>query len=909
MDLYFFNMCIKNGFTPIGIHYEFNNNKKSITPSRNWQLDTFDNKKIRSHYNAIALKTGKLYDLTVIDFDDIDEHNKLIKQFGEIDTVKVQTRKGFHYYFKYNELIKNNSKLNNVNKIDGRNNNGFIMIKSPDNAYKLLTPLKKKLISDIPKWLLDLLIIKPIIKPMIKEELSDDEISIDTNNYDYNDNTKHLLIDELLKHILLLDKEYITTHKKWKILYLACNYESINNKWIKNIFQKFSKQNSNNYNEKDFENNWISTLKNDRKNKYNIGTIINILKELDINKYNEVKILYNNQLQFNTQIMKFTDKKMKDEAFYKDNKELLNININANPYKFDNTNNQITQNIGLYFCVKCDEKEKMIVFVKNNKFAYICIKCKTCYPTPLIKLEEKEIKIIYNIVNNTQNNITNNFNNTNKSINKSDIIKEYSEKMILDDDNEINTYLYLNIRKPSYIYTSKIIYKLYKDEYLYDGIYWHHFNNHIWKKYETNMEAIVTIVNNIIIKQYHPYLLSIKTKIDNSDIFSYFEKYEETVYSNKSFVDDTIKQLTYDFTRKNIIDKNLMLLGFNNGIFDFNTFTFRDGKPNDYVSMSTGYDYDDSIDTSLIEKIISEIIPNKRLKDYTLQAFSNALIGNNSHCHFWLLNGSGRNGKSLLTLLISKALGDYSGEIPTNVLTKPTIDEKNPSLYKCLNKRLILSNETEKGEVLQMKTVKILTSKEPFYVRTLYIDIVEFIPNFLLFMNCNDLPEIKSDDDGTWRRVRSIEFHSKFIEEPKNKNEYKRNDEYSKIEFLNKNRSSMMKILIEYLKRELKEPLKDIPEIIVSTNKYKQTNDYIQMFIDECIEETNNRDDIIKWKDLRIEYERWYLNEGINKVIPSNKELREKFHIKHPIKFCKNSDYTIKTDGWNCCKFKIPQNN
>ena len=48
----------------------------------------------------------------------------------------------------------------------------------------------------------------------------------------------------------------------------------------------------------------------------------------------------------------------------------------------------------------------------------------------------------------------------------------------------------------------------------------------------------------------------------------------------------------------------------------------------------------------------------------------------------------------------------------------------------------------------------------------LFKDTVTFIPQFKLVVCTNTMFDIKSNDDGTWRRIRVCDFKSKFTENP-----------------------------------------------------------------------------------------------------------------------------------------------
>ena len=95
-------------------------------------------------FEHVGIATGKISGITVVDVDTKD--NILPPDFPE--TYTVETRKGFHYYFKYNKDVKQTQ--NKVGNIDIRNDGGFVF--APPTKYKLPdgTFSEYKIIKNIP---------------------------------------------------------------------------------------------------------------------------------------------------------------------------------------------------------------------------------------------------------------------------------------------------------------------------------------------------------------------------------------------------------------------------------------------------------------------------------------------------------------------------------------------------------------------------------------------------------------------------------------------------------------------------------------------------------------------------------------------------------------------------------------
>ena len=95
------------------------------------------------------------------------------------------------------------------------------------------------------------------------------------------------------------------------------------------------------------------------------------------------------------------------------------------------------------------------------------------------------------------------------------------------------------------------------------------------------------------------------------------------------------------------------------------------------------------------------------------------------------------------------------------------------------------------------------------------------------FLLCNDIPAFPSDDDGTWRRVRIINFPSKFVDEHTFSNrKYEFMIDPSVEDKLSNLKDAFMWLLIQYYNKfkELMRNggLKEPKEVLSSTNRERK---------------------------------------------------------------------------------------
>ncbi len=322
----------------------------------------------------------------------------------------------------------------------------------------------------------------------------------------------------------------------------------------------------------------------------------------------------------------------------------------------------------------------------------------------------------------------------------------------------------------------------------------------------------------------------------------------------------------FDKQFRNELDKNPHLLCFKNGVIDFEQGEFRKGKPDDYVSLCTGIDYvpfDDADDEHIeikeeIMNFMRQLFPDPRLNTYMWEHLASVLRGDNKNQTFNIYTGCGRNGKSKLVEFLGMALGDYKGTVPITLITqkRTCIGSVSPEIAQLKGLRYAVMQEPSQGMTINEGVVKELTGGDPIQVRALFRDTVTYIPQFSLVVCTNHLFDIKSMDDGTWRRIRVCDYVSKFVDKPSADpaaHEFKVDREMAK-KF--KRWVPVFAALLVKKAFETNGDVKDCEVVLASSQRYKQQQDYFTAFFDEMIVPCEKSK--MSRTAVKEEFERWY---------------------------------------------------
>lgn len=439
-----------------------------------------------------------------------------------------------------------------------------------------------------------------------------------------------------------------------------------------------------------------------------------------------------------------------------------------------------------------------------------------------------------------------------------------------------------------------VLYQLFKDRYICVSISkncWYEFRDHRWVENDSGNSLRMSISKDLHavftqklvrlmedMRQYQaddpkwPKSQSMANKLATINL-----KLKKTTDKNNIMRES--KELFYDENFLEQQDNNVYLLGFQNGIYDFKESCFRAGRPEDYVVKSTKINYVpiEKVNQKHVKEItefMEQLFPVKELRDYMWEHLASTLIGTNENQTFNIYNGKGRNGKSVLVTLMTKVLGEYKGTVPITLITQKrnSIGSTSSEVVALKGTRYAVMQEPSKGDRINEGIMKEITGGDPIQGRALFKDSMTFIPQFKLVVCTNNLFEIKSNDDGTWRRIRVVEFLSKFVEDPQSddpdepyqfKVDKKLDDKFDSWKV------AMASMLIEKAKIT-KGNVDDCNMVLAKSNEYRNNQDYLSEFVKEKIVVATEGK--IKKQEVYNEFKEWFtLQHGRN--VPKGREL------------------------------------
>lgn len=378
---------------------------------------------------------------------------------------------------------------------------------------------------------------------------------------------------------------------------------------------------------------------------------------------------------------------------------------------------------------------------------------------------------------------------------------------------------------------------------------WFFFNGSYWQEDIGNQRvelAAERVANSI--KKEKPEL-SFSTKTDEDKAMNEWYRFQKDSRSHmaKMHMIDEFKK--YVIVKHGEFDKEDMLLNTESGYVDLSSGELHDHDIDKKFSHQTVAEYSDNVDAPLWEKFLNQIFNNdEELIHYVQKAIGYSFTGSVDEQCLFILNGRGRNGKSVFSNVVSDVAGNYAKQmnVQTIVAKKNQSGSANSDVARLEGARIVTSSELNEGDRFDESLVKQLTGGDKILARFLYGSEFEYKPKFKIWMATNHLPIIRGTDDGIWRRIKIIPFNIQIPKEKVDKKlEYKLKAEYTGI----------LNWIVQGAIMWQQEGLEDPEAVRQVIENYRAEMDPLDAFLEECC--TTGQNYSIKAREMYDAYHEW----------------------------------------------------
>lgn len=456
---------------------------------------------------------------------------------------------------------------------------------------------------------------------------------------------------------------------------------------------------------------------------------------------------------------------------------------------------------------------------------------------------------------------------------------------------------------------------LYKTQFIFNDDKLYYWNGYIWICDDKRYSFLTNFVDKEFIKDLRDYGNRKLVGAEDEDRRKKIAEYIKNVAGvrkngfRKGLIDDIIYKITNNdiaFNTKNY------LFAFNNSVYDLLLGKIVKPDPEDYISISCGYDYETEKPEKMkdLTDIIDTMFPDATVKDHYLEILATGLCGlQMEKC--CVATGCGGNGKSLINSLMLKTCGKYGYKLPSSLLLKEIKQGANPEVANLDCVRFALLQEPDRNKKINASTLKELTGDKTLNVRGLYSNKCNIQLKQTTILEANDLPKLDEVNPALSRRMDITPFVSRAVsQEDYDCAENKAglivaNPYYKTDEFQEQYKCVLFHLLLPYFKsfQDRKFVLSNPPEAVKRENsKYLASSDTLyEWFITEY-EECEG--EFIAVKDIHAKW-----NANITATATMSRRTKEKFSSKGKLEeeLTKNlflSKY-LKSRDSHYCKNKL----
>ena len=295
-----------------------------------------------------------------------------------------------------------------------------------------------------------------------------------------------------------------------------------------------------------------------------------------------------------------------------------------------------------------------------------------------------------------------------------------------------------------------------------------------------------------------------------------------------------------EFSKK--LDSHERLLPIKGGkVINLETRQVMEREQKHFFTYEIDVSYNPTADRTFIEKFFRDIMLNNENKiQFLKQTLGYCLTGDTSERKFYILTGSGRNGKSELVKLLQRVLGKvaYKTASESVFAYQKNRGDLNPALANLKSARVVCCNEFERKPI-DSAVIKTITGNDEVTYRKLYQDMETCRLVCKVFLISNAIPHVDTSQAMLDRLV-ILTFDTYFKESERamvpegipEENVLPGDKDISLKLQTKENLEAFFSILVDEAHRYLQTKTIDyVPEVLEAVNEFKRERDIFELFV------------------------------------------------------------------------------
>jgi putative DNA primase/helicase len=276
------------------------------------------------------------------------------------------------------------------------------------------------------------------------------------------------------------------------------------------------------------------------------------------------------------------------------------------------------------------------------------------------------------------------------------------------------------------------------------------------------------------------------------------------------------------------LDSDPQLFNCQNGTLDLMSGVLREHLRADLITKISPVVHREDAECPLWRDFLNRIMGgNPSLISFLQRIAGYSLTGETREHVFFLLYGTGANGKTTFLETLRHILGDYAMSAEFNSFVSSRCSGIRNDLARLAGARFVAAVESQSNRYLAEEVVKQITGGDVITARFLYSEYFEFRPQFKLFLATNHKPRIRETDLAMWRRIRLIPFVVTIPTEEQDK---------ELVEKLRQEAAGILRWALQGLADWRRRGLEAPTMVTHATSEYRSEQDVLQHFIDErCV--------------------------------------------------------------------------